>query len=138
VALETDPYPLLLGEILKRGCGMGVMALEADPVAYLGVFVLFILVYDLIMALGAVNDPHPLGMGEGFDIGVAIGTTELMVDRGAKLIIIDIEDNPPLPYLLFPRGRNNQLESIFLAHLEDIWVPMTFETCLVLYRKRHP
>jgi hypothetical protein len=138
VTLETDPYPLLLGEILKRGSGMGVMALEAEPMADLGVLVLFILLYDLFMALGAVDDPHPLRMGEALNIGMAIGTVELMVDRGSKLIIIHIEANPAFPHLLLPRGRNNQPEPLFIVHLEDIGASMAFETRLVLYRKCNP
>src|SRR4030042_5460968 len=103
VALETDPHPLLLREFLKGGSGMGVVALEAEPLAYLGVLVLFILVYNLVMALGTADHAQPLGMGEVLDIGMAINTIELMVDRGAKLLVIHIEDNTTLPHLLFPR-----------------------------------
>jgi hypothetical protein len=138
VALKADSYPFLLGEIPEGGSSMGVMALIAEPVADLGVLALVILAYDLFMTLRAVDHAHPLGMGKSLDIGMAINTLQVTVDRGTKPLIIHIEGKFPLSHLLFPGGRDDHLEPLFLVHLEDIAGPMTFETCLIPYGKSHP
>jgi hypothetical protein len=137
VALKADSYSRLLGEVREGSSSMGVVTLEAEPVADLGVLTLFILSYDLFMALSTINHTQPLTMGNILDIIMAIDTAQITMDRGTKPVIIYIEANLPFSHLLFFRGRNNHLEPFFPAHLEDITGSVAFKTCLILKRKSH-
>jgi hypothetical protein len=136
VAWETDVHPLLLGEFPERGGSMGIMALKAEPLADFGVLALIILSYNLVMALCTVNHAQLLLMGNILDIGVTIDTIQITVDCSTKFLIIYIEGKLPLSHRLFRGGRNDNIEPLFRAHLEDIAASMAFETCLILYSKR--
>jgi hypothetical protein len=138
VALEANPYTLLLGEFFEGGRSMRVVTLEAEPVAHPGVLALFILAYDLFMALCTVDQAQPLGMRKRPDIVMAIYALQITVDGGTKPIVIHIECKFPLSHLLLAWGRNDHLELLFPAHLEDILSPVTFEARPVLYGKGHP
>jgi hypothetical protein len=91
VTLQTYSYPLLLGEPSEGGSGMGVVAFKAEPVADRRVLAFLILAENLFMALSTVDHPQPLEMGQIFNIGMTIDATQLTVDRGMKLVIIDKE-----------------------------------------------
>jgi hypothetical protein len=138
VALKADSYSLLLGELLEGGSSMGIMAFEAEPVADLGMFALAILADDFFMALRTVDHAGPLRMGKCLDISMTINALQLSVDRGTKPLNVHIECKLPLFYLLFAGSRSDHLEPLFSAHLEYVTVSVTFETCLVTYRKGHP
>jgi hypothetical protein len=97
----------------------------------------FILADYLFMALGTIDEAESLGMGKRPDIVVAIDTLQPLVNGGTKLLIIHVEGKLPLLYLLLARGRNDHLEPLFPALLEDCPSPVTFETCLILYGKGH-
>jgi hypothetical protein len=135
VALEADSYTLLLREFPEGGSGMRVMTLEAETLAYLSMFALVILSYDLFMALRTINHTQPLTMGNILDIVMAIDTVQITVDRRTKLFIVHIKGKCAFVHLLFLRGRDDHLEPFFPAHLEDIGGPMAFETFLILEGK---
>ena len=76
-------------------------------------------------------------MGNIFDIVMAIDTAQITMDRRMKLFIVHIKGKFAFVHLLFLRGRDDHLEPLFIAHVEDITGSMTLETCLILERKSH-
>ena len=84
---------------------MGVVALKAEPMADCGVFAFVILTDNLFMTLSTINHPQALGMGNIFNIVMAIDTAQITVDRRKKLFMIYKECKLAFVHLLLFRSR---------------------------------